>query len=345
MDSYDAFISHSSADKLTARLIRGYLRSHNIHSWFDESETILSDSVDDTDILARLNPAIDQSRYFLLLISRSAVASPWVEKEVRHAIALRAEGRDIKLVGVMIEPMQDDEKPEWMRAIRHLDVSGAFQMVDRLKELRDEIGSVKPTYIGDVEPNFFKQIPTSKLQEHMVKCAGNDISIWYINAGFTLQHYLIPAFEEMLASRPSATLRCRVMLLDSSRLTHAINPFLWPARAFQRRLDETIRKSKFLTNEAPHESSIRTAIVELERLRTRYTNFEYELKLTKRLPAGRLIFISGIGFFGPYVKEFNSKLPMLVFDRNSPFFLTAKQHFEEAYSDARVIAPERARAA
>jgi TIR domain len=69
MDQYDAFISHSSSDKLTARLIRGYLRSHNIHSWFDESETVLSDSVSEEDIISRLNPAIESCRYFLWLCS------------------------------------------------------------------------------------------------------------------------------------------------------------------------------------------------------------------------------------------------------------------------------------
>lgn len=335
---YDAFISHSSEDKLMARLIRGYLRSHNIHSWFDEFETALSDSVADQDISDKLNPAIEHCRYFLLITSRSSMNSRWVEAEARKAYELRQQGLPIHLVGLLIEPITDSEKPDWMRSIRHLDISGVYKRVDRLKELRDKIGATKATYISDVEPNFFKQIPISKLSDHLVKCPGNDLSMWFIDAGLTFGHYIVPALNDMMSRRPFERFTCRVLLMDSHHLPGNTGLFNGAKRAAQRFFDRTIRDSEFITNKAPHVENVKGTRQKLENLASLHKNFSYELRLTFQMPAGRMIFASGIGFYGPHI-EYSAVAPFLIFDNNSPFFGIAEKHFDQAYQAARQIPP------
>lgn len=338
IESYDAFISHSSQDKLTARLIRGYLRSHNIIAWFDEENFEPSDPVDDEAIASKLKPAIAKCRYFIIIVSRESIRSDWVKRELKIARHLNAqENLNIQFVAILIEPLDKDGKPEWLSGIREIDISGAFVIVDRLRELRDDIGKVKPTYIGNVVPNFFKQITIESLRETIVQCPGDEMKIWFLNGGHTFQVFLMPAIEELVERRKGERFDCKVLLMDSAFLPgNRVGGGIF-RRMFQRQFERVIAESRFLIEDGRQHTFVQHATTMFEVLANKYPNLSVELKLTNQIPSGRYIFVSGIGFFSPFVRSFDVNLPVFVFDRISPFFKPAEEHFDSIFESARTF--------
>jgi len=167
---FDCFISHSSKDKFVARLVRGYLRSHNIDAWIDEDHTELSASPKKAEVLSRLRTAIPQCEWFFLLLSANSLASEFVEAEVAIARKSCDDGVPIKFVAIDIEDLKG-ELPEWARDITRVKITGDSGLQDPLKTLRDQVGCFRPTYIDKLHPHFLKQIPINKLNEHLVLCS------------------------------------------------------------------------------------------------------------------------------------------------------------------------------
>jgi hypothetical protein len=77
------FISHSSKDKKFVRTLKDDLNENGIETFFDEDSLDLGDSLKE-----RLDVALDESDYFLIILSPSAVASDWVKYELNEAIKL-----------------------------------------------------------------------------------------------------------------------------------------------------------------------------------------------------------------------------------------------------------------
>jgi hypothetical protein len=89
--SYDAFISYShSADGQLApavqsglqRLARPWYRRHALRVFRDETGLTVNPHLWNS-----ISEAMDQSRYFVLLASPDAAASPWVNQEIAHWVA------------------------------------------------------------------------------------------------------------------------------------------------------------------------------------------------------------------------------------------------------------------
>ena len=75
------FVSHAGADALRAAAVAGLLTASGLDVRYDRDELRLGDS-----FLAFMNDALSVSDYCLLLWSRQAAATPWVQLEWEAAL-------------------------------------------------------------------------------------------------------------------------------------------------------------------------------------------------------------------------------------------------------------------
>ena len=78
---FDAFLSHSSADKPTVRDLAERLTKDGIRVWFDERELKYGDPIS-----VKIDEGLDSSRRILFFISQRAVASDWVRTEIESIL-------------------------------------------------------------------------------------------------------------------------------------------------------------------------------------------------------------------------------------------------------------------
>ena len=82
---FDVFISHSGENKEIARLTYYNGIANGLRPWFDESLFAVGDAM-----LATLETAVQDSAAYLLFASEQALASTWVQHEMRFAEARKA---------------------------------------------------------------------------------------------------------------------------------------------------------------------------------------------------------------------------------------------------------------
>ena len=333
---YDVFISHASQDKYIARLLRGYFRSHNIHSWLDVDQFSAAASVDDGELSDNIEPAIRSSRFFIVLLSQHSIGKLWVQRECELAKQVRQQGGQIELVALTLDQAGVDVVGPWVDGLRKIDLRGERTNADPLENLRKEIGAGKPTYINKVKPNFLKQIKFSELSEHLEMCLWDWIDLYFVDGGSAFKEFIRPVIEERMRLHPEVPCRCRVMLLDSEKLKGG-GLFASSKKGFQDELEARLKRSKIQeTDEAQHEL-IGKAQAVFEQLNANNAGFDYELRLSERLPGGRYIFTGNTGFFWPFLGPVSYDSQIYVFGRVSPFYEKAAQEFEEVFGEARVI--------
>ena len=337
---FDIFISHSSSDTLQARLIRGYMRSHNLNCWLDQHDLATSEAIDDRNISKKVESALRKSRFLLIVLSEEALHSDWVKAEVEYAQGLqRGDHPELGIVAITVEELDLTEKPSWLGPVRVIQIGGALGKIDVLRELRDEIGEPKPTYMSSVEPSFVKQTPVSRLTDHLRKCEFDLIKIWFINGGFSIAQYIQPAIRTALQRKADqkSHVRAQVMFLDTADLDgNALPPELQDKDA-QKFFDARLRLSEFFTKPGDHPQLLKETIESFAKLDSRFENFSAEFRLSPKIPAGRIVIAGKYGFFSPFIQEFDVDLPVLIFDDKSPFFETTERYFDEAFEDARAL--------
>ena len=95
------FISHSTDDDPDVAALRGALEGLGVHAWADSRELVAGD------VLApEIERAIEEARHVVVLLSPQAVSSPWVRKEVAHALEVKERRDDgYRVIPVLIEPI------------------------------------------------------------------------------------------------------------------------------------------------------------------------------------------------------------------------------------------------
>lgn len=104
------FISHASADKPVARRIARELSDAGLAVWLDEWRIKPGESVSRS-----IDDALESCSHVLLLLSTSAVRSPWVEREWRAAYWKEIESARVFLIPVLVSqcaipPLLRDKK-------------------------------------------------------------------------------------------------------------------------------------------------------------------------------------------------------------------------------------------
>ncbi len=113
IEYYSCFISHSSKDNAFAKRLYADLQSNNVRCWFAPEDLKWGEH-----IRTGIGEAIRLHDKLLLILSRHSVASGWVEREVKAAIAREKEEKRIVLFPVRMDRAVFDSPFDWTTEIR-----------------------------------------------------------------------------------------------------------------------------------------------------------------------------------------------------------------------------------
>jgi len=80
--TFDAFISYSAEDGLFAKNLANALRNQGLKVWYDEGKLRFGDS-----FLREIENALEESRYFILILSPSYFDKQWANFELGVALS------------------------------------------------------------------------------------------------------------------------------------------------------------------------------------------------------------------------------------------------------------------
>jgi len=127
------FVSYDSRDLSLARKIVHDLKARGISVWFDEAAIRLGDA-----FLDRIQSGIALADHFVVLISRSSLASMWVHKEIEIAMSYERAQARAKVVVVLIE---DVTLPASLQGKRYADLRSPAKYEDALLGLEELVKS------------------------------------------------------------------------------------------------------------------------------------------------------------------------------------------------------------
>jgi len=95
------FISHSTHDDPDVAALREALEGLGIPAWTDSRELAAGDA-----LAPEIERAIEEARHFVVLLSPQAVSSPWVRREIAHALQVQKSREDgYRVIPILIEPI------------------------------------------------------------------------------------------------------------------------------------------------------------------------------------------------------------------------------------------------
>jgi len=100
------FISYSSKDKAFAELVAAELRRANLDPWIDRDNVLAGD-----DVLERLGEGLKTMDLLLFVVSRDALRSEWVDRELKFATKRAIKDREIRILPFIIDDTPDDALP------------------------------------------------------------------------------------------------------------------------------------------------------------------------------------------------------------------------------------------
>lgn len=119
------FISYSSKDSNAAKNIAEMLREHGIEPWLAEEQVLPGDR-----IFEKIQKAIKESEYFIVLLSQNSLKSKWVSMELGAALSRAAEGTGSRILPVILDDVQ---LPANIRSILYIDLRQNFKDgIDRI---------------------------------------------------------------------------------------------------------------------------------------------------------------------------------------------------------------------
>ena len=113
------FLSHSHSDEAFTRRLSEALQAHGIHTWLDEAEIRVGDS-----LIQKIEVAIRDCTYLAVVLSPESVQSEWVRKEVEIALHQEIHGRRVKVLPLLHKPC---ELPLFLVGKLYADFSRDFQ--------------------------------------------------------------------------------------------------------------------------------------------------------------------------------------------------------------------------
>lgn len=114
------FLSHSSTDKEIVRKVGEALKELGHEVWLDEWEIKVGES-----IVARVEKGLAESDCVVLIMSKAAVSSGWVEKEWQSKYGAGIKSRNLTVLPVLLE--KDCPIPFLLQGIKYADLSVGFQ--------------------------------------------------------------------------------------------------------------------------------------------------------------------------------------------------------------------------
>jgi hypothetical protein len=101
------FLSHSSADKVFVRKLKGDLEKANLNVWLDETEIKVGDSIPQ-----KVSEGLTDADYLVIVLSENSVKSKWVLAELDNALMAQYADRGVVVLPVKID---DCETPPLLK--------------------------------------------------------------------------------------------------------------------------------------------------------------------------------------------------------------------------------------
>lgn len=114
-----AFISHSTKDKPYVRRLAADLVAQGVKVWLDEQQIFVGDSIPE-----KIAQGLAESDFFLIVISRNSVESPWVKKELNSALVHEIERRKVKVMPIRLD---DAMVPDSIIDKAYADFRGSYE--------------------------------------------------------------------------------------------------------------------------------------------------------------------------------------------------------------------------
>src|SRR2546430_7734146 len=121
IDYYTCFISYSSKDDAFAQRLYADLQSNNVRCWFAPEDLKWGER-----IRSGIDEAIRLHDKLLLILSKHSVASGWVEREVKTALAKERKEKRTVLVPIRVDNAVLECPFAWATEIRHERNMGDF---------------------------------------------------------------------------------------------------------------------------------------------------------------------------------------------------------------------------
>ncbi len=121
---FDAFVSHSHSDAITAKRLVVELERAGFKAWLDDKEILAGH-----DIVEEVFRGIGASDFLLVLLSKAAVASRWVQRELNAAFLREMERKQVVVIPVLLEQC---EVPQQLLTKKHVDLARSWDEGVRL---------------------------------------------------------------------------------------------------------------------------------------------------------------------------------------------------------------------
>lgn len=148
------FLSHNSEDKPFVRRLAAALEGRGIRSWVDQAEMLPGDS-----LIGKIEAAIDDVDYVLVVLSPNSVQSEWVKREVRMAMQREIAGKKVVVIPVLY---QDCRIPGFLRDKVFVDFRQEENFVpgvtEILRRLRSDEGEELKEVLAPLEKMPFTQL-------------------------------------------------------------------------------------------------------------------------------------------------------------------------------------------
>ncbi|UFZ01393.1 toll/interleukin-1 receptor domain-containing protein [Bradyrhizobium ontarionense] len=122
LQHYSCFISHSSKDQAFAARLYADLQAHGVRCWFAPHDLPIGAKTWDS-----IDEAIRLRDKLLLILSKNAISSDWVEDEVNKAFAEERTRSDIVLVPIKIDNAVMQTSEPWALKLRDQRNIGDFR--------------------------------------------------------------------------------------------------------------------------------------------------------------------------------------------------------------------------
>ncbi|MEW5918147.1 MAG: toll/interleukin-1 receptor domain-containing protein [Gemmatimonadota bacterium] len=143
------FVSYSSADRKLARQIADDLGKSGSTVWLDEWELRAGHSLTQT-----IEHGLAEADFLVLLVTRTSLASRWVDKEWRAKLAFELQFRDVFVLPALAD---QSDLPAELQDRKYADFRTKYDLgIDELRRAIDEHMTAR---IRRRLPSDFKQIP------------------------------------------------------------------------------------------------------------------------------------------------------------------------------------------
>jgi TIR domain len=129
--SYDVYLSYSIKDRDWVSAFSDSLRTFGVSAWFDFSSLVSGENLED-----RMQEALRDSRFLVVILSSNSVDSPWTFFELGAAIADRK-----TIIPVVTGDVRPEQIPSRLRQIQFLWENSPYEAGKRVAAVIDDLKS------------------------------------------------------------------------------------------------------------------------------------------------------------------------------------------------------------